>query len=118
MKKLLIVVDMQNDFINGTLGSPQAEKILPEVAEKIASFKKDGAAVIFTRDTHREDYLSTQEGARLPVVHCVEGTEGHKITRGLDTDGCAVFDKGSFGSRELAQRVASGNYDEIELCGL
>ncbi len=118
MKKLLIVVDMQNDFITGALGSPAAEKILPAVKEKIAEYKQSGQEILFTRDTHYENYLATQEGKYLPVVHCVQGTEGHLIADGLDTDGCEVFDKPTFGSLDLAKHVAADAFDEIELCGL
>ena len=118
MKKLLIVVDMQNDFVTGTLGSPQAQAILPNVKAKIESYKQNGDKVLFTRDTHYDNYLMTQEGKYLPVVHCVEGTEGHLIVEELNTDGCELFDKPTFGSLELAKQVAADNYDEIELCGL
>jgi len=118
MKRLLIVVDMQNDFITGSLGSPQAHAILPNVRKKIELYKKNGDDVLFTRDTHSDDYLDTQEGRFLPVVHCIEGTEGHSIADELDTEGCLMFDKPTFGSLELAEQVAAGGYDEIELCGL
>jgi nicotinamidase-related amidase len=118
MRRLLIVVDMQNDFIDGSLGTPQARRILPSVKAKIDEYRKNDDEVLFTRDTHRDDYLETQEGARLPVVHCTEGTYGHSITEELDTCGCTVFDKPTFGSLQLAEQVAAGNYDEIELCGL
>jgi len=118
MKKLLIVVDMQNDFITGALGSPQAEKILPLVKKKIEKRKASGYHVLFTRDTHHDDYLSTQEGRLLPVVHCVEGTYGHEIAGELDMYCSTVFDKPDFGSIKLADIVAAGSYDEIELCGL
>ena len=118
MKKLLIVVDMQNDFITGSLGSPQAEMILPNVKAKAEAYKQGGYPVLFTRDTHYDNYLTTQEGRFLPVVHCVEGTAGHAIADGLDTEGCEVFDKPTFGSWELANHAAAGGFDEIELCGL
>ena len=118
MKKLLIVVDMQNDFITGTLGSQQAQAILPNVKAKIEHFKQNGHRVIFTRDTHSENYLSTQEGKYLPVVHCIKGTKGHSIADELDINDCELFDKPTFGSMELASRAAEGDYDEIELCGL
>ena len=118
MKRLLIVVDMQNDFISGALGSPQAERILPDVIAKAGEYRQRGDAVLFTRDTHHENYLETQEGRYLPVSHCIAGTDGHLIAGGLDTEGCEVFDKGSFGSLGLAEHVAAGGYDEIELCGL
>ena len=118
MKKLLIVIDMQNDFITGSLGSPQAERIVPAVKEKIEAYKKNANHVLFTRDTHDDHYLTSQEGKYLPVVHCVKGTDGHKISGGLDTNGCEMFDKPTFGSLELAEQVAAGGYDEVELCGL
>jgi len=118
MKKILIVVDMQNDFITGSLGSQQAEAILPAVKEKIEKYKKNGDAVMFTRDTHGGEYLDTQEGKCLPVVHCVKGTGGHMIADALNTEGSSIIDKPTFGSLELAEKAAKGNYDEIELCGL
>ncbi|MDR0248777.1 MAG: cysteine hydrolase [Oscillospiraceae bacterium] len=118
MKKLLVVVDMQNDFISGSLGSPQARAILPAVKAKIESGKRGGDSVVFTRDTHGADYLDTQEGKLLPVPHCIAGTQGHEITSELDTGGCAVVDKPAFGSAELAALAAEGDYGEIELCGL
>ena len=118
MKRLLIVVDMQNDFITGSLGSPQAQRILPNVKMKIEDYRQKGDAVIFTRDTHYENYLTTQEGKYLPVVHCIEGTGGHLIADSLDVDGYEIFDKPNFGSLELAKRAAEGGFDEIELCGL
>ncbi|MCL2530215.1 MAG: cysteine hydrolase [Coriobacteriia bacterium] len=118
MKKLLIVVDMQNDFITGSLGSAQAELIVPKVKEKIEAYRNNGWDVLFTRDTHQDNYLNTQEGALLPVVHCVEGTEGHAISEALLVAGSEVFDKPHFGSLELAKKVAQGGYDEVELCGL
>jgi len=118
MKRLLIVVDMQNDFITGSLGSPQAQRILPSVKAKIEDCKQNGNKIIFTRDTHYENYLTMQEGQYLPVVHCIEGTAGHLIADSLDVDGCEIFDKPNFGSLELAKKVAKGGYDEIELCGL
>ena len=118
MKKLLIVIDMQNDFITGSLGSPGAQSILPHVKAKIAQYKSSGGSIIFTRDTHYENYLQTQEGKYLPVPHCIAGTDGHSISGELDTQGCEIFDKPNFGSLLLAQSVAAGGFDTIELCGL
>ena len=119
MAKLLIVIDMQNDFITGTLGSPRAQRILPNVTAKITEYRQNGGKIIFTRDTHSDNYPATQEGKYLPTVHCVKGTEGHLIDAGVDTDGCVVLDKPNFGSLELAELVAGDNeFDEIELCGL
>ena len=118
MKRLLIVIDMQNDFITGTLGSPQAQMILPKVKAKIEHYKQNGDKVLFTRDTHYDNYLMTQEGKYLPVAHCIKGTEGHFIADELNTDGCEIFDKPTFGSLALAKEVATSDFDEIELCGL
>lgn len=103
--KILIVVDMQKDFISGTLGTPEAQAILPKVADKLRAF--DGE-VIFTRDTHTRDYLSTQEGKNLPVEHCIKGTDGWQIDASLTTirDGM-VIDKPTFGSTELASYLAA-----------
>ena len=118
MKKLLIVIDMQNDFITGSLGSPEAQRILHRVKAKIDEYRNGGHEIIFTRDTHQDDYLTTQEGRFLPVAHCVEGTDGHRISSELCSTGCEILDKPNFGSLELARRATEGYYDEIELCGL
>ncbi len=118
MKKLLVVVDMQKDFVTGSLGSKEAVSIVPNVKDKINEYRTNGYPIIFTRDTHFENYLETQEGKNLPVVHCVKGTEGHEVIKELDTVGAEVFDKPSFGSLDLSEKVALGGYDEVELCGL
>lgn len=120
MRNLLIVVDMQNDFVTGSLGSKQAEAIVPCVQKKIEEYTKRGDKIIFTRDTHFDNYLETQEGQFLPVVHCAKGTTGHEIIEALSTEGCDIFDKTSFGSLELAKQIAQteDSFDEIELCGL
>lgn len=108
--KFLIVVDMQNDFIDGALGTKEAVAILPAVKSKIESF--DGK-VIFTRDTHDADYLSTQEGRNLPVEHCIKDTVGWQINAELEAlrkeD---AFDKPSFGSVALSQYLKA--YDTYE----
>lgn len=97
--KILVVVDMQNDFIDGALGSAEAVKIVPYVEEKIKSF--DGK-VYFTRDTHFEDYLDTQEGYNLPVKHCIKDTDGWQIHKSLDAlRRTEAIDKITFGSTEL-----------------
>lgn len=117
--KLLIVIDMQNDFIDGALGTKEAVAIVPAVAQKIAQWRKTGNQVVFTRDTHQQNYLETQEGKKLPVVHCVENTEGWKISGKLETSGSKIFDKPSFGSIELADYAASiPGLSEIEIIGL
>ena len=120
MSKLLIVIDMQNDFITGSLGSVQAQAIVPSVRAKIDAYKQAGDKIIFTRDTHFGDYLQTQEGRMLPIVHCIAGTDGHKIAEELDTDDCEIFDKTSFGSLALAEHIEETTHgvNEIELIGL
>ena len=77
--KTLVIVDMQNDFIDGALGTKEAEAIVPKVAMKLLEYRKNGDQVIFTRDTHQKDYLETQEGKNLPVEHCIEGTKGLRM---------------------------------------
>ena len=99
MQKVLLVIDMQNDFIDGALGTKEAVAIVPAVKKKIEEF--DGT-VLFTRDTHFENYMETQEGRNLPVPHCIKGTDGWQIRPELDalrtTD---AIDKVTFGSSEL-----------------
>ena len=102
---ILIVVDMQNDFIDGALGSPEAVAILPKVEEKIKSF--DGR-VIFTRDTHAENYLETQEGKNLPVKHCIKDSDGWQIKAELEALRTEkAIDKPTFGSVELGKLLLS-----------
>ena len=123
MKKLLVVVDMQKDFIDGSLGSIQAEKIVPWVISKIKEYKERENYIIFTKDTHEENYLSTQEGKKLPVVHCICGTEGWEISEqiksAVDLEKYPCFEKRNFGSINLSEYISQfGVLDEIELCGL
>ena len=122
--KVLIVVDMQNDFIDGALGTKEAEAIVPAVVEKIKSF--DGE-ILVTYDTHHEDYLNTQEGQNLPVPHCIEGTDGWqlnaKVQEALQTAGAVKeFHKPTFGSEEIGRYLAEENkkepIEEITLIGL
>lgn len=124
MKKVMVVIDMQNDFITGSLGTKEAQQIVPSIAKKITEF--DGR-LIFTRDTHSEDYLQTAEGKKLPVVHCIKGTEGHEIDKRLvGLRQAEVIDKPTFGSTALAELlkmeyenvVAEGDSMEVELCGV
>ena len=117
--RLLIVIDMQNDFIDGALGTKEAVAIVPNVAKKIADARAAGEAVVFTRDTHQKNYLETQEGKNLPVVHCVEESDGWQISSKLEVGDSRIFNKPSFGSMDLADYVASLNgLEEIELVGL
>jgi len=117
--KTLIVIDMQNDFIDGTLGTKEAVAIVPAVAQKIRARKADGWQIVFTRDTHSEEYLSTNEGRHLPVVHCVEDTPGWQIREGLDTAGALIVNKPSFGFTGWTDVFdVIGEAEEIELVGL
>ena len=116
---VLVVVDMQKDFISGALGTKEAVAIVPHVAEKIAQAKKAGKTIVFTRDTHHENYLVTQEGQNLPVPHCLENTEGWQIDPALDTAGSMIFDKPSFGSEALIRYLKGlGDLTACEFVGL
>ena len=116
MKKILIVIDMQNDFITGSLGTKEAEAIVEKVKAKCEKAKAAGEEIIFTQDTHGEDYLETQEGRKLPVVHCVENTEGWEICPELLPYAELCVEKPTFGSVMLPAMCE--DYDEIELVGL
>lgn len=121
MNNYLIVVDMQKDFVDGALGTKEAVAIVPAVKEKIENW--DGP-VIYTRDTHQENYMETQEGKYLPVPHCIEGTEGWEIIPELRelAEGCDVYDKPTFGSTKLAsdmlRKYLMGEVESITLIGL
>lgn len=114
MKKTLIVVDMQNDFIDMALGTKEAVAIVPNVKAKIREYIENGDEVIFTRDTHHDDYLSTPEGLKLPVKHCIEGSEGWQIREGLYVEGCKIIDKPNFGWPNWNTE----KFGEVELIGL
>ena len=119
----LVVVDMQNDFIDGALGTPEAQAIVENVVRKVREFP---GRVVFTLDTHQPDYLQTQEGRNLPVEHCIEGTRGWQLADALEAiraeRDLPVYRKATFGSMELAQDLARENEQEpiesIELVGL
>ena len=121
--KYLIVVDMQNDFITGSLGTEEAQKIVARVEDKIRNYE---GSVIFTKDTHSGDYLNTQEGRKLPVEHCLKGKEGWQLEKRLEAlaekEGCKVYQKPTFGCVELGEDLRRENrenpVEEIELCGL
>ncbi|MGN0368384.1 MAG: cysteine hydrolase family protein [Wujia sp.] len=122
--KVLVVVDMQKDFVDGALGTKEAVAIVPKVEEKIRQAKEQGDLVIFTRDTHFENYLQTQEGSFLPVEHCIKDTEGWQIVPQLqelagDAD---MIDKPTFGSVSLGQMLFEKSQEDaiesITLIGL
>lgn len=120
MNKLLVVVDMQKDFIDGALGTAEAVSIVDNVASYIEKCEKEDFDIVFTRDTHGEDYLNTQEGKKLPVVHCIKDSEGWQIDKKLRkyTENKLIFDKPAFGSVELMNYVTKNGYEEIHLLGL
>ena len=121
--RYLIVVDMQKDFVTGVLGTKEAQQILPAVTAKVQDY--DGK-VIFTRDTHQENYMETQEGKYLPVPHCIRGSEGWQLMDSLEelraARNLAVYDKVTFGCPQLAQDLVKANEQEpitsIELIGV
>ncbi len=119
--KALIVVDYQVYFVSGALCFAGSEILEPIIIEKIRETRKNGGTVIFTYDTHHGDYLSTAEGKKLPVPHCIENTEGYELygkVRDCLEDGDIVIKKPSFGSLELADVLRKKKFDEAELCGL
>ena len=120
MKKALVVIDFQNDFVSGSLGFPKAETIRQPIVEKIEKALKEDTDLIFTMDTHDCSYLFTKEGEGLPIEHCIKGHWGWELDdsilpyKGKGT----VIEKSTFGSLQLGELLAKENYDEVELCGL
>ncbi len=121
MKKILVVVDYQNDFVNGSLGFPKAVALENRIYQKIEQYKRNGNEVVFTFDTHDENYLQTQEGINLPVPHCIKNTKGWNLY-GKISDLCdettRCFEKVTFGSLKLAEYLAKNKYDWVELVGV
>lgn len=122
-EKVLLVIDMQNDFVTGALANKQACDIIGNLQQKITACKDEGTSVFFTRDTHEEDYLHTQEGRLLPVPHCIKGTQGWQIIGELQQYACEdnTFDKPAFGSLSIGEWLTQklgGEPEEIELCGV
>jgi len=123
MRKYLIVVDMQRDFIDGALGTREAMAVVPAVVERIRAALEQGRLLLFTQDTHQPDYMDTSEGRHLPVPHCVEGTEGWLLHEAVAPYAAATLKKPSFGSPALAEllrreAVNGGENLDIELCGV
>ena len=114
MRKLLIVVDMQTDFVDGALGTPEAVAILPAVKARIDAYAAAGHEILYTRDTHEENYLDTPEGKKLPVKHCIRGTRGWQIAEGLYREGCRIIDKPNFGWPHWQEEAL----EDVELIGL
>lgn len=121
MQKLLIIVDFQNDFVEGSLGFKRAVDLENVIYHKILSYKNRNDDIIYTLDTHDKDYLSTREGKNLPIIHCLKGSIGHQLygkVRELIDEKAIVFEKSTYGSLELANYLIGKDYQEIELCGL
>lgn len=121
MRKILVVVDMQNDFVDGSLGTKEAVGIVENVVEEIKKYRTED--IFATRDTHPENYLETQEGKHLPVVHCVKNTNGWEINKEVAAvlKDAKVIDKPTFGSKELAEeitKITEKEEVEVTLVGL
>ena len=113
---VLVVIDVQNDFVSGSLGTSEAQVIVPKVAEKIRNWKGD---IIYTRDTHSGNYLETREGKNLPIIHCIEGTEGWQIVPDVLIENAVIVNKNTFGSLELPEIISKfDNVSKIEVVGL
>ena len=127
MSKVLVIVDMQNDFLTGALKNDEGVKVIPHIRKKLAEAAPD-TIICFTRDTHFNDYLTTEEGRNLPVTHCIYGTDGWQITDELNpfNPGSTlplntyVFDKYTFGSQQFASFLSenSARIEEVELVGV
>ncbi len=120
MRKLLIVVDYQKDFVDGSLGFVGAEALDAVIAAKVREYRADGAEVVATLDTHDDNYAKTQEGQKLPVAHCLRGSDGWRIygATAEALSGCRTFEKPAFGSAELFDYLREGDFSHVELCGL
>lgn len=121
MKKALVIVDYQNDFVSGSLGFPEAKDLENRIERKIIEALNAGDDLLFTFDTHGPEYLSSQEGRKLPVPHCEKGSEGWRlygvVAQYLEK-ATKSFDKPTFGSLELAEYLKERGYDTVELVGL
>lgn len=120
MRRLLVVVDYQNDFVSGALGFEGADKIESKIVSLIDEFLSRGDMVCFTLDTHESNYLNTVEGKNLPIAHCIKGTIGWRLTDKVEAKKgyLPVFEKPSFGSIDLGNFIRGNMFDEIYLCGL
>lgn len=119
-KKLLVVIDMQNDFIDGALGTKEAEEIVPIVRGKIKEWDGD---IALTQDTHYDDYLETEEGKNLPIIHCLNRSYGHMIHKTIMDElklkeNKRFFEKTTFASKELVDYIIANNYTDVEFVGL
>jgi nicotinamidase-related amidase len=118
MERYLIVIDVQKDFVDGALGTKEAVAIIPKVKEKIAEYENIGDKIIFTRDTHTADYLTTNEGKHLPITHCIKNTDGWQIYDGIGILNAEIIDKPTFGYIDWAKHIKNSTDLKIELIGL
>lgn len=128
MSKLLLVIDMQNDFIDGVLGNAECQAIVPKVIARMKQAHEDGWKILCTADTHEQDYLQTGEGTRLPVAHCIRGTHGAELIEDIKllerTFSAQTFlpehpyEKPAFGSSALSRTLKAYDFDEIEIVGV
>ncbi len=120
-RKLLVVVDYQNDFVTGSLGFPKAVFLEKNICDKIKAYRQNNDTVIFTLDTHTEDYMQTQEGKNLPVEHCIKGTDGVKLYGKLNelvNENDLFIEKGTFGAIGLADYLKEKSFTSIEFVGV
>lgn len=120
MKKILIVVDTQNDFISGNLGFEKGDKVVENILKKVKQYDKQGDEIVFTLDTHDLNYSKTREGKNLPILHCIKGSSGWKVSDSLQPylTNAKQFEKSTFASIELLHYLKEGNFDEVELVGV
>lgn len=120
MKKLLIVIDYQVDFVSGSLGFARAKELEEGICKRINEYRQSGDEVWFTMDTHKSDYISTREGGLLPVAHCIKGTSGWELYGEVSKlrGNSPLIEKPSFGSVELLHRLEENPFDEVELAGV
>ena len=114
--KTLIVVDMQNDFVTGSLGTKEAQNIVPNIKKKIQEYIDRGDLVIFTRDTHEQNYLETLEGKKLPIKHCIKNTKGWEIAKELKVDNALIINKPQFGFPYWYQYDLRGDIEIVGTC--
>lgn len=120
MKNLLVVVDYQVDFVQGSLGNENALKIYPNILDVVNKFKENNDDIIFTKDTHENNYLNTIEGKNLPIIHCLKNSEGHKLYKDLEniSKSYTVINKKTFPSIDLINVLKNKEYEEIYVCGV
>ncbi|MDE6412008.1 MAG: cysteine hydrolase [Clostridia bacterium] len=118
MKRLLVVVDMQNDFVNGSLKAEGGEEAAVAVRALVGRERERNTEIVYTKDLHGDNYLETQEGKRLPIPHCIRGTKGAELADGIYIAGAKIFEKDAFASVALGEYARDGKYDEILFAGI